>query len=379
MIMKRVILQKRTETMTRPILDEVLSAKHSRDRESFDPARLVSDTLDILPSRSRDIITRRFGLDGRQVQTLDAIGKKYGITRERVRQIENAVKREVLTREREGLQEAFSLIEEVLRLKGEIALEERLLDELLHPSRDSAAQRSASVFLLHIGDDFYFARETETYNPYWHTKTADAKLARAIVKRFVDILSEKGSPIKTGEINTRLQGSDVFDSHEHMLTQPAILSYLDISKELAENPFSEWGLKAWPQISPRGVREKAFMVLEKHGKPLHFAEIAEKINQTKFDSRRAHPQTVHNELIKDQRFVLVGRGVYALRTWGYEPGTVSDVLKSVLKAAKKPLSKDELVERVLAKRQVKRNTILLNLQDKDKFEKVGPGKYQLKK
>jgi RNA polymerase sigma factor (sigma-70 family) len=50
----------------------------------------VRGWLTVLSENERTVISRRFGLDGKDNMTLDSIGKELGITRERVRQIENA-------------------------------------------------------------------------------------------------------------------------------------------------------------------------------------------------------------------------------------------------------------------------------------------------
>ena len=111
---------------------------------------------------------------------------------------------------------------------------------------------------------------------------------------------------------------------------------------------------------------------------MHFREIVNHINKTFELKRSAHPQTVHNELIKNDRFVLVGRGTYALSDWGYQPGRVSDVLVRVLKDAGKPLTKEEIINAVLKERNVKQNTIMLNLQNRQYFEKMDDGRYGYK-
>ena len=113
--------------------------------------------------------------------------------------------------------------------------------------------------------------------------------------------------------------------------------------------------------------------LKREGKPLHFLKTAQSIGE-QITKRPVHAQTVHNELIKDNRFVLVGRGLYALNEWGYQPGIVRDVIKAVL-AKHGPLSKDELIKKVLQERHVKENTILINLQNKDHFQKTVDGRF----
>ena len=135
---------------------------------------------------------------------------------------------------------------------------------------------------------------------------------------------------------------------------------------------------AGPKIRPKGVRDKAYVVLSRSGKPMHFRAIAEAINSLQWTKKPAHHQTVHNELIKaNNRFVLVGRGLYALREWGYTPGTVSQVMAEVIKKSGHSLTRQEVVQKVLEHRFVKENTILLNLQNRSIFSKDAEGKYFL--
>ena len=140
---------------------------------------------------------------------------------------------------------------------------------------------------------------------------------------------------------------------------------------------ASFGLVEWPEIKPRGVKDKAFLVFKKHGKPLHFTEVAKLIDKFDYNvpNKKTYPQTVHNELIKDTRFVLVGRGTYALSEWGYVPGTIKDIITKVLKEKNEPLHKDEVVKQVLAQRLVAKNTVLMNLNNKKHFDKDANDKY----
>ena len=64
--------------------------------------------------------------------------------------------------------------------------------------------------------------------------------------------------------------------------------------------------------------------------------------------------------------------------WGYYPGQVKDVILNILKEAKRPLAKNEVLKEVLRQRIVKENTILLNLNNKNHFLKNSKGKYTIK-
>ena len=161
------------------------------------------------------------------------------------------------------------------------------------------------------------------------------------------------------------------------MSEKALFSWVELCRGISQNPFGEWGFVGSPEVSPKGVKDKAYLIFKKEKTPLHFTEVAALINQAAFSGRQAHPQTVHNELIKDPRFVLVGRGTYALSDWGYEPGTVRDVLVSALKKAETGLTKEEIIKTVQAKRLVKENTILLNLQNKKVFKKIDSERFTL--
>ncbi len=110
---------------------------------------------------------------------------------------------------------------------------------------------------------------------------------------------------------------------------------------------------------------------------MHFSSIARAIKESDFKRKNVTTQAIHNELIKDPRFVLIGRGIYALDSWGYSQGTVADIIADVLKKAGEPLHRDEIVKRVLKNRQVKETTILLNLQSKPQFKRAAKATYVL--
>jgi DNA-directed RNA polymerase delta subunit len=125
-------------------------------------------------------------------------------------------------------------------------------------------------------------------------------------------------------------------------------------------------------VNAKGMRDYAFLVIRKHGSPIHFKEVAKAISQ--YFDKKAHVATTHNELIKDPRFVLVGRGLYALAEWGYMSGVVKDVIKKIIDK-EGPLTKEEIVKKVLKERYVKENTILVNLQNNKFFKKDKEGRY----
>jgi len=313
------------------------------------------DILKVLPSKQKEIISCRFGLEKKERETLEAIGKRFEITRERVRQIENdGLSR--LEPEVNKYLPVFQSLRQYLKKWGNLRKEETLLSEL-----GSAEEKNHIFFLLNVGKGLERFSPTEDFYAFWTTnKEYPIKL-----KENLSLLSEKiqniGKPVKAEDL---IAFSGLEKKH--------LESYLDTSKKIQKNSEGLYGLKEWPEISPKGIKDKAFLVFKKQQKPLHFKEVAGLIP-------KALSQTVHNELIKDARFVLVGRGIYALKEWGYDKGVVKDVIAKVLTEAGKPLNKEDIIDKVLKQRMVKENTVLLNLSDKRYFSKVSGGFFDIKR
>ena len=335
----------------------------------------VDRVLRQLPDRNRDILASRFGIGKNTRETLESIGRRYNITRERVRQIEEASLAKLRTfMEFDELEPIFEQIAAYLEDKGGVLREDQLLDTLVPRS-----QASHLSLVLHLGNNFTPFKETDDYHAVWATSEEQAQTVRSILEDVTTALHKRHTPVEEEELYSLLQEKATERGHNCTNVQE-VSDHIQISKIIAKGPFGKHGLAHWPEINPRGVRDKAYLVFEVTSAPLHFRDIASKIDQLglpKKSQRNTHPQTVHNELIKDDRFVLVGRGMYALVKWGYKPGTVREVLVTILKEVDRPLAREDLVKRVLKQRLVQENTILLNLQNKDTFRRKDDGTYML--
>lgn len=338
------------------------------NNKQFKFKNLVWDFLGNLPKKHQDVIVKRFGLESKEM-TLEAIGGQYDITRERVRQIEADALSKLQNQGVKYLAPAFEHLHNYLDRHGDVVKEDKLFSEAADD-----AEKGYLKLVMDLNQDFYRHPETSEFHPRWARSDLALKGAEKLNKNLVNNLKKISAPV-SGDQMIALASEEASNIFKKEIKDPALLSYIGISSQIAKNPFGQFGLKDWLEISPRGVRDKAFMILKKTGKPLHFRQVASLIN-SEVGGRPALDQTVHNELIKDPRFVLVGRGLYALSNWGFEPGTVKDVIISVLKE-KQPLSKEEIIKRTLDKRFVKENTILLNLQN-DKYFIKKDGNYSLK-
>ena len=337
----------------------------------FEYNKICKNLLKGLPQRTSSIIERRFGLKTGQRETLEAIGENYGITRERVRQIIREGFSKISSRTKE-YQKIFKYFGDTIKSFGDVNKEDSLLSAL-----GGEKARNQVFFLLNLDKEFKRFSEDDDFHPFWAKKDESADAAKKIVAVALNKFESEKKPLTIDEVYESHK-DEIEKTLNKKINKDILCSYLEISKKIQKNPEGQFGLKNWLEINPRGIKDKAYLVLKKQGKPLHFTQIAENITRLPFSAKKkAHLATVHNELIKDPRFVLVGRGLYALKDWGYEPGVVKDVIYKVIKDAARAISKEEILEKVSKQRFVKANTILLNLQDKSCFLRDEEGKYRI--
>lgn len=319
--------------------------------------------------REREIIARRFGLFERK-ETLEQIGELLGITRERVRQLEKAVIVKLRAAAKNGelssVAEAEKAIVDALNELGNVS---RVSDLVKHLTGESGTRldQSRLAFLADLCPNLSVISDNDHYyQSVAITKVHDEKAVQKLVTKIIETIKGLGKPHSIEKITEASGHSD--PKHTAALSST--------SRHLATLN-GQWGLVKWPTVNPKNIRDKIYVVLQQNGKHMHFNEIAEAIKESDFKRKDVTTQAIHNELIKDKRFVLIGRGIYALKEWGYKKGTVADIITQVLKDAGEPLHRDEIVKRVLKSRYVKETTILLNLQGKDQFKRVAKATYAL--
>jgi hypothetical protein len=347
-------------------------ATQTVDKTGFKPKAIVKKLLMALPERSRIVLESRFGLGASTERvTLEAIGKRYGITRERVRQIENhaltALKKSPSFAQAES---AFHELERIIDSLGGIVCEDDLLNFM---TKDKSMQNHI-YFLLVLGDPFKYRKEDDELEKCWYVDPELANKVESALKNLYAGLSDEDL-IPEGEMIDRFlqELQNINDKHRN---EEVLRRWLKISKGIGKNPLGEWGPAQSQNVKTKGVRDFAYLAVKKHGSPLHFREVSTLIEKM-FD-RKAHVATTHNELIKDARFVLVGRGMYALKEWGYTQGVVRDVIREVLRKHG-PMTKDQITEKVLKERHVKPGTIVVNLQNQKYFKRGKDSKFTLVK
>ncbi len=331
---------------------------------SFKPKAVSKKLLNALNPRTREVIMKRYGLQDPDRKTLESIGKEYGITRERVRQIENFAIATI--RKSDDYKENLHIFEElatIVKKLGSLVPEDVLMQSL---SNDKVVHNHMN-FYMSVSDRFKRFKEDDNFNHRW---SIDDALTSHVHNALHDLHKslDKDDLLKEEEVITRFLGSLIEISEEYKSNREIIDRYLKLSKIISKNPLNEWGHVSSSSVKARGIKDYAYLILRKNGVPMHFRDVAHTINKT--FNKNAHVATCHNELIKDDRFVLVGRGMYGLKVWGQAGGTVKDLISKVINDNGPKMKKEDIVSKVLELRDVKENTVVVNLNNPKLFKKL---------
>lgn len=334
----------------------------------LDVEKIINDILGTIErEREREIVARRFGLFDRK-ETLEQIGELLGITRERVRQLEKAVVtrlKAMAEKDLPHINEVQKLFIDTLKGRGNAG---RISDiSATFTAENNRVDQARVLFLAQLSPKIAVIED----NDFFHQAAGledvhDEKAMKDKINQIIEAIKKIGEPVTIDKVAESVGEENV--KHVEALAS--------ISKQLASLN-GKWGLIKWPMVNPKNIRDKIYVILKEKGTHMHFNDIAKAIKESNFKRKDVTTQAIHNELIKDKRFVLIGRGIYALKEWGYKKGTVADIIADVLKKAGEPLHRDEIVKRVLKSRYVKETTILLNLQGKPQFKRVAKATYAL--
>jgi hypothetical protein len=335
---------------------------------------IVDSLLNRIGPRAKELLELRFGLTGKRPKSLSAIGKKMGITRERVRQIENDSFRKLKKINKDDQYQAIiKKAVEIVESYGGFCEKKRLKKMIKNDVSD--LERRYLMIILNACNHLDFQKGNQQLEAFWYDgKKVQPREISHNVKKVLGFIQVKGRPVRFGEILkfAKSLNGEFFSGEPGEKKLRMILS---ISKDLQRNILEEWGWKKWNLISGKGSRERAYLVLKKHKEPMHFRDLSDKINKY-YKGKITLPQTVHNELIKDNRFVQVGKGTYGLAEWGLVSGTVKDVIMQLLREKNKA-AKEEILEYVLSQKKVKKTTIAVNLANQNIFSKDEQGNYFL--
>lgn len=331
-------------------------------------SKAIAGSLSIIEQdREKEIISRRYGLFGDR-ETLEEIGEILSITRERVRQLEKAIIIRLRIAAEDGKIPELPTIEKILirnlTEEGRIAKLSVLSLKILGHEPNTVEKASLN-FIGEISSNLTLIEESDKYyNSLGIAEYGDEKSIKKRIDDIVSLIKNHKAPLTLDELDNQL-------NYEHPDHIRAVASTSKLLSSLGD----QWGLAKWPAVNPKNIRDKIYVILKTKREPMHFNDIADAIINSKFRKKNVTLQAIHNELIKDPRFILIGRGIYALTDWGYKKGTVSQIITSILKESATPLTREEIVKRVLKTRKVKETTVLLNLQNKKLYQRVDKNTY----
>lgn len=334
-------------------------------------SKQIENFLLLLTQKERYVVERRFNLDRKERATLEEIGQFYSVTRERIRQIEkNALNKLKRNLENGPLIDVGNLAYEQVEKAGGVIREDQLIAKLLMERQDYNVE--ALQLILSIDKRFNRIPNTVSFYPYLKMAAISQNELENICRQTVDLLTKSKNTMTVPGLMKSFTNFKAFE-----LTENVYQSLIQVDKKIKFIDASSVGLVEWRHINPRTLRDKIFFVLRTNKSPMHFVDISNKIIDYSFDKKKINLQAVHNELIRHDEFILIGRGIYGLSEWGYVTGTVADVITSILKR-KDSMSQEDIVDEVLKQRKVKPITVILSLKNKAQFVRVGRKQYSLK-
>jgi len=335
---------------------------------------LANNLLSAESERAQEIVRMRFGLVQGHPQTLEKIGRENKITRERVRQIIGDVLKRLKQKKNEAdFKAAEDKIVFTIGNNNGIMEENKLIEKL---SSGDYKEANAVVLFGALSEKIVIFEEKGEIKKAWAVSKDVLGKVQEIEKTSREIFEKENKLLTDDELVKKI--SQRLAEKKTAFSKEQILNYLAVLADVQKNKFGKWGMAGWKEINPKGTRERIYLILKEKREPLHFTEIAKLIDRYGLSKRKAHPQTVHNELIKDERFILVGRGIYALKEWGYKRGTIQEVLHDILDKSQKSLTKEEILTEIMKLRKVKKATVMINLNNSKIFEKAD-NVYTLKK
>lgn len=339
------------------ILEKMVKDEKSEELTRLNAISIVNNLFSDLLDRERDILSRRFGLSGVKGETLEKIGQMHKLTRERVRQIEAASIRKIKKLENleEFLNSLRNIINQLLEEHGGMLRKDYLLDiltvyclEVGKQEGENVSEDRKSIYRNHFNflisklleDGFDIVKDSNEFNPYYKIKGKNVSHLEEMTNDLVAKVEEVQKTLTTEDILdllkklnsytkisdelaeagnsdlTSLFKSETFPDKAEIINGNKVLyALLQTVKNVEQNKYGHWGKADWQEIKPKTINDKIYLVLKNEGKPMHFTDIAAKINEMKFDKKNANPATVHNELILDERYLLTGRGMYGLKDW----------------------------------------------------------------
>lgn len=335
-----------------------------------------NQAINSLTEREQFVIDKRIGLSW-DFLTLQEIWNTFepNVTRERVRQIEESWITKI------GQNTNIAIIEKIqklsiafLELNHWVSSKDVLLNQLITDlNLNNETNKWMIDTIIQWTKNIKKSKQTFWCKIYYFLDNINKSDISTIHKTTLTILNKQKKILKKQHlyemISKKLMNYKTFSLQ---FINSVLTFYNDIV--IWENEMI--GLAKWKILNPKTLKDKAMYVLKRDKVPLHFVEITNRVIE--MIKKPVKVNTIHNELIRNEDFVLIWRWIYALKEWWFTNGTVMDVITSILKEKWWAMNTEEITKKVLNVRNVKASTIYMNLQNKNIIQRVWRNFYQLK-
>lgn len=336
--------------------------------------KLIEATLDrCTDERSKDVITRRYGLVTGERETLEEIGQIYGVTRERIRQIETRSLKKMRHSNTRSKVPLTQLVENIFSENGYIISSDEA-DKLI-PKVIKNCPFDGSSLLDLISDLGWIQRHKVGDINFYSAKLGEVKLSD-LMEKIVLILKKDGGLLDTESIIRRLP----FDEKvERAVLHSIVLKFCGIDPRIEEKISNKFTLysnhgrsKVWVSLITQ--------VLEEEGAPLHFTEIANRFHDLfKSEVQLIDHRRVYAILVENRVFAHTGiRGTYGLTKWGLRKESTADLALECIKKAGFPLHFKQIYNYICKYKDSRQASIKQILESSGKFEKMGKAIYGIK-
>ena len=332
-----------------------------------------SSILNSLSEKEKNVLVNRVWLDGQRL-TLQAIWNSFSpsITRERVRQIEDSgIKKLWRIIQNTDLVTIQDKAREFMSLNGWLIWKRKLVNELIKDLQlDSKINSYIIETIVQADEEIIKSKPKLGTETYFHSPEINKVLVSKIHKEALKILKKKKDVMPQISLYEQIKNNLIETTNITLIN-----SVLDVFDDIVTGEQNLIGLEKWKILNPKTLKDKAVYIMKKEKVPMHFVDISNKI--TEYLGEKVKVNTIHNELIRNEEFVLIGRGLYALKEWGFKSGTVIDVISDIIKKKWEPMSTEDIIKSVLKVREVKKTTIYMNLQNRNVIKRVWRNYYDL--
>jgi hypothetical protein len=399
----------------------------------------VEESVQQIPQRERSMLLLRLGGNGQKPLTLEEIGVKYGLTRERVRQVVDLLYGRIYkhggpavdTMLKRLAEKALSMIcpltPELFQLwlgnkvttKYPIAFYVRMFGELNadipswpdgqkpYPNLDLRAREIVRPTVEILRGNIAPLPLTEIYNrlkqkelpanlspgEFLHAlkqccsltvefPTPDRPVVRLSSLRIYDwvhrVLSQADAPLKPEEIIARAK--KMFGDEVPPISVGGLRNSLRPEQGIYLLDRRAFGLRQHIRLNDKlwtRIRSDVYKLLEDTGRPVSTREM---LKRSRFSwSSQTNVHEVAHILREDERFIDLGRFLFALKGWGLkEREHIKDLIPRALKQAGHPMTATEILKVLRQKRSVGRATISAVIRHHEGVKHYGYGYYGLK-